>query len=292
METAAEFHLFLPQMRMSVDTLVERARAAEAAGFDGMWGMDHLAPPLAVDQPMYEAMTLNTFLAARTEQLTLGSLVLCDALRHPATLAREAVTIDHVSGGRFELGIGSGSVPEELVTFGVEPQGTGDRVTRLGETLDVIRALWSGESLDRDGRFFRMTAAQQLPVPLDRIPILIGGTGARMMKLVERHADWWNVPLHQLDKLDEMRPHAGKARVSVQERIVFIPSEDEREQITETAARRFGSMGTVVGSASELVDHYGTHTEIGVERFYVWFSDFGAPATLEAFGAEVISAFA
>ena len=288
---APEFHLFLPQMRMPLDTLVERANAAEAAGFGGIWGMDHLAPPLADDQPMYEAMTLNTFLSARTERLTIGSLVLCDALRHPTVLAREAVTIDHVSGGRFELGIGSGSVPGELVTFGVEPQGTGDRVTRLGETLDVLRALWSGEQVDYEGRFMRLRAAQQLPVPLDRIPILIGGTGPRMMKLVAKHADWWNVPIHQLDRIEKMREHAGDARVSVQERVVFVPSEVEREQIVETAARRFGSMGVVPGSASELVDHYGARVELGVERFYVWFSDFAAPATLEAFGAGVISAF-
>ncbi len=286
-----EFHLFLPQMRMSLETLVERAQAAEAAGFTGMSGMDHLAPPLALDQPMYEAMTLNTFLAARTERLALGSLVLCDALRHPASLAREAVTLDHVSRGRFELGIGSGSVPEELVTFGVQPQRVGDRVTRLGETLDVLRALWSGEPFDYDGTFFRMEAAQQLPTPLEHIPIVIGGTGPRMMKLVEQHADWWNVPLHQLDKIDEMRSRAGSARVSVQERVVFVVDEAEREKVVGTATRRFGTFGTVSGNAEELVDHYRARTALGVERFYVWFSDFAPPATLEAFGAQVISAF-
>ena len=289
---APEFHLFLPQMRMSLETLVERAQAAEAAGFTGMAGMDHLAPPLALDQPMYEAMTLNTYLAARTEGLTLGSLVLCDALRHPALLAREAVTVDHVSRGRFELGIGSGSVPEELVTFGVQPQAVGDRVTRLGETLDLLRALWSGESFDYEGSFFRMEGARQLPTPLAHIPIVIGGTGPRMMKLVERHADWWNVPLHQLDRLDEMRPRAGAARVSVQERVVFVVDEAEREKVLETAKRRFGTFGTVSGDAAELVDHYRSRAGLGVERFYVWYSDFGPPATLEAFGAGVISAFA
>jgi alkanesulfonate monooxygenase SsuD/methylene tetrahydromethanopterin reductase-like flavin-dependent oxidoreductase (luciferase family) len=237
-------------------------------------------------------MTLNTYLAARTERLTLGSLVLCDALRHPASLAREAVTVDHVSRGRFELGIGSGSVPEELVTFGVQPQAVGDRVTRLGETLDVLRALWSGEPFDYDGTFFHMEAAQQLPTPLEHIPIVIGGTGPRMMKLVEQHADWWNVPLHQLDKLDEMRPRAGAARVSVQERVVFVVDEAEREKVVETARRRFGTFGTVVGDADELVEHYRAHAALGVERFYVWFSDFAPPATLAAFGERVIGAFA
>jgi len=98
---------------------VARARAAEAAGFVGMTGMDHLAPPLADDQPMFEAIVTTTWLAAHTERITLGSLVLCDAFRLPALLARQAVSIDRASGGRFELGIGWGSVRDEFTTFGV-----------------------------------------------------------------------------------------------------------------------------------------------------------------------------
>ena len=108
------FHLFLPQMRMSLDDLVERARAAEAAGFEGIALMDHLAPPLATQHDMWEAMTAATWLLARTDALVVGHLVLCDPLRHPAVLARQAATLDHASGGRFELGIGWGSVPAEL----------------------------------------------------------------------------------------------------------------------------------------------------------------------------------
>src|SRR3954454_22442960 len=114
-----EFNLFLPQMRIPFDQLVARAQAAEAAGFVGLTGMDHLVPPMADDQPMYEAIVTTTWLAARTERLHLGWLVLCDAFRHPAVLARQAVSLDHASNGRFELGIGCVSVPEELVTFGV-----------------------------------------------------------------------------------------------------------------------------------------------------------------------------
>ena len=139
---AVEFHLFQPQMRMSLDALIERARGAEAAGFAGVWGMDHLMPPLANDHPMYEAMTTTMLLAARTDRIAVGNLVLCDAFRHPAMLAREAVTIDHASGGRFELGIGSGSVPDEIVTFGIGPEDAKARVRRLAETLTVVaRAL-------------------------------------------------------------------------------------------------------------------------------------------------------
>src|SRR5687767_15322423 len=101
-----QFHLFLPQMRLGLDAIVDRARAAEAAGFVGITGMDHLAPPMAEDQPMYEAIVTTTWLAAHTERINVGSLVLCDAFRLPAVLAKQAVSIDHASGGRFELGLG------------------------------------------------------------------------------------------------------------------------------------------------------------------------------------------
>ena len=144
---APEFHLYLPQMRLTMDAMVEKARAAEAAGFVGMAGMDHLAPPLAEQHDMYEALTTNAWLLARTERLVQGQLVLCDAFRHPATLAREAVTLDHASGGRFELGIGWGSVIEEFTTFGVSPTAARERVQRLTETLEILRGLWTGRAV-------------------------------------------------------------------------------------------------------------------------------------------------
>ena len=141
-----EFHLFLPQMRLSLDALVERARVAEGAGFTGIALMDHLAPPMALDQPMFDAIVTAAWLAAHTERLIIGHLVLCDSLRHPAVLARQAVSLDHASGGRFELGIGWGSVPEELTTFGIGSVDARVRVQRLGETLDArARSLDGGE---------------------------------------------------------------------------------------------------------------------------------------------------
>jgi alkanesulfonate monooxygenase SsuD/methylene tetrahydromethanopterin reductase-like flavin-dependent oxidoreductase (luciferase family) len=288
--TAIKFHLFLPQMRMSMDTIVERARAAEAAGFEGIALMDHLAPPLATEHDMWEAMTMATWLLARTDSLAVGHLVLCDSLRHPAVLARQAATLDHASGGRFELGIGWGSVPDELVTYGVGSPEPRQRVERLGESLEIIRALWTGEPVTYDGQFFQLRDAQQRPVP-GKIPILVGGVGPRTLELVRRHADWWNVPIHALDKLDERRDRVGDARVSIQNMVALLPSEADRPAVTETLARRFGGtiMGrnAVVGTAGEVADHFRTIAARGIERYYVWFADFAPPDTLRRF-AEVI----
>jgi alkanesulfonate monooxygenase SsuD/methylene tetrahydromethanopterin reductase-like flavin-dependent oxidoreductase (luciferase family) len=287
------FHLFLPQMRMPLDTLVERARAAEAAGFEGIALMDHLAPPLALQHDMWEAMTAATWLLARTQSLVVGHLVLCDALRHPAVLARQATTLDHASGGRFELGIGWGSVPEELDTFGVGQAPPRERVARLGESLEVIRALWSGEPVTYEGRFFRLRDAQQRPVPSRHIPIVVGGVGPRTLDLVRTHADWWNVPIHELDRLDERRDRAGDARVSVQTMVAVVPSEADRPAVTDLVARRFGGTGlaamTVVGTPPELAAHFASLRARGIERFYVWLSDFAPPDTLRRFGEVIAS---
>ncbi len=283
-----EFYVFLPQMRMTMDAIVERSRAAEAAGFVGIAGMDHLAPPLAFSSPMYEATVTTTWIAARTERLRVGSLVLCDSFRHPAMLAREAVSIDHASGGRFDLGIGWGSVPDELATFGAGSTEARARVGRLKETLELLKALWSGKVFDYRGEYFTLEAAQQMPTPLEHIPIVIGGAGRKTMELVATHADWWNVHVGIVDRLEQMRPMAGSARVSLQTYVAFVGSEDRRPAVEELARRRFGS-GPKVGSAPELVDHFGNLAAKGVERVYAWFCDFADPHTLAAFGDGVIN---
>ena len=279
-------------MRLTIPQLVARAQAAEAAGFDGIALMDHLMPPAALDQPMYEAMTTATWLAAATQTLKVGHLVLCDAMRHPAVLARQAVTLDHASGGRFELGLGWGSVPKELETFGVASTDARSRVSRMSETLDLVRALWSGERVDYAGEYHRVSGGQQLPTPLTRVPIVIGGAGKRTMQLVAEHADWWNLPINKIDELETLRPRAGSARVSIQLMVTLIRSEAERAEVTAAAQRRFGFMpvaGRAVGNAEEIAAAFDGYAARGVERIYAWFTDFAQPDTLEAFGAQLIN---
>jgi len=287
--TAPEFWLYLPQMRLTMDQLTERALAAEAAGFAGIAGMDHLAPPQAEAQPMFDAMVTNTWLAARTSTLRVGSLVLCDSFRHPAVLAREAVSIDHASAGRFELGIGWGSVPDEIERFGVGSTQAKARVRRLRESLEIMTALWRGETVDYDGTCFQLRGAQQQPVPLSTIAITIGGAGRQTMELVSAYADWWNVHISILDRFDEMRPLAGSARASMQVQVAFVGPGAAREHVEETANRRFGWGRSMLGTSAELTDAFGRLAERGVERLYVWFTDFSPPDTLAAFGDGVIA---
>ncbi|MFC5752416.1 LLM class flavin-dependent oxidoreductase [Actinomadura rugatobispora] len=289
------FHLYLPQMRMSHEAIVERARAAEDAGFEGMAFMDHLAPPLAFEHDMWEAMALAGWVLARTGTLTVGHLVLCDAFRHPAVLARQVASLDHASGGRFELGIGWGSVPAEMAIFGLPDAEPPERVGRLAESIEIMRALWTGEEIDHHGEHFTLKGARQRPVPTRPIPITIGGVGKRTLALVREHADWWNLPVQALDRLGALREQAGTARVSMQVMVALVPDEDRREEVTALAHRRFGrtKMGEslVVGTAPELADHFARRHAEGVDRFYAWFTDFAPAETLHRF-SEVIGAFA
>ena len=281
----AEWFVFLPQVRMEIDDIVERARVAETSGFDGIAFIDHLEPPGATHQSIWEAMTIATLVAARTQRLAIGHLVLCDAFRHPAVLAKQAVTLDAISGGRFELGLGWGSWPAEFERFGLEHGDDAPaRVARMDQTLGLLRQYWGqGEP---EGPI-------QEPRPDRDIPLLIGGTGPKTMDLVRRYAQWWNVPSHQLDRLPKLLPTVGDVGVSVQQMVGFVGAHADRDDVITTSTRRFGHLGSglVCGDAAELRAHFAGLAAQGVSRFYIWFADFAAPATLTEFADTVIADF-
>jgi alkanesulfonate monooxygenase SsuD/methylene tetrahydromethanopterin reductase-like flavin-dependent oxidoreductase (luciferase family) len=280
----AEWYLFLPQVRVPVADIVDRARHAEASGFTGIAFIDHLEAPGLPDESIWEAMSVATWVAAKTERLRIGHLVLCDAFRHPAVLAKQAVTLSEASDGRFDLGLGSGSWPAEFTRFDVGEQDPVARVKQLESHLDVISQYW--------GRGDDATRSQS-PLPTHPIPLILGGTGRRMMELVRRYADWWNIPANHIDRLAELAPAAGSARVSIQQMIGFVRKDSDPAKVREVSARRFGNLGSglVCGDADELSGHFSDLSGQGVERFYVWFADFATPESLHEFGETVIKTF-
>jgi alkanesulfonate monooxygenase SsuD/methylene tetrahydromethanopterin reductase-like flavin-dependent oxidoreductase (luciferase family) len=171
--------------------------------------------------------------------------------------------------------------------FGFGAPEPRDRVSRLKESLEIITALWRGEQFDYHGEHFDLRGAQQRPVPLENIPIVIGGAGRKTMELVASYADWWNVHVSILDKFEEMRTRAGRARCSLQVHVAFVGSHQSRDEVDQTARRRFWG-NHVLGTPSELVDYFASLAERGVERVYAWFTDFAPLETLSAFGEEVI----
>jgi len=280
-----EWYLFLPQLRLSAAEIAERARHAEASGFNGMAFIDHLEAPGLPDESIWEAMGIATWVAAKTERLRIGHLVLCDAFRHPAVLAKQAVTLSDASGGRFELGLGAGSWPAEFTRFDVGQQDPVARVEQLERHLALIRQYWGDD--------VQAGSAAQAPRRSHPIPLVLGGTGRRMMELVRRYADWWNLPANHLDKLPKLAPAAGTARLSVQQMVGFVRSGSDPNTVREVSARRFGNLGSglVCGDADELIGHFAGLAAQRVERCYVWFADFASPDSLQEFGESVIKAF-
>ena len=289
--TSPWFGLFLPQLRMDFATVLERTLAAEATGFDSVWLMDHLAAPAATDQDTFEGWTLAAALAARTNTIRIGHLVTCDPFRHPALLAKMAATLDVISDGRLELGIGWGSVPDELTTFGIGDGPPAVRAARLRESLEILDLMFSGERFDYAGKHFALRGAigRPRPVQLPRPPVHIGGAGPKLtMPIVRDHADWWNCPSYAIDRLDELLLTVGSARISTQHPVALAPSNAHRADVLATGERRFGSWGGLIGgTANEVADALTAEAARGVEGFVIQLTDFGHPETVDHFMAAV-----
>lgn len=194
--------------------VVRQAQEAEASGFDTVLVMDHfyqlpmLGPP---ENDMLECYTLLSALAQHTQVVRLSALVTGNTYRNPALLAKEVTTLDHVSGGRAQLGIGAGWFELEHNTLGFEFGTFSDRFERLEEALQIIRGMLAGDRPTFQGRWYSVTDAVNSPAPLSKIPLLIGGAGERKtLRLVAQYADESNLicqPTEVPRKLDVLARH-------------------------------------------------------------------------------------
>ncbi len=175
----------------------EAALAAEAAGFDSLWTDDHLVNDMgAPDIPVFEGWTTLAAWAALTRRPRLGLLVGAAPLRDPGLLAKSAITVDHISGGRVTLGLGSGWLASEYERFGIAFGEGEERADRLDELTTLVRKLLDGERVTHHGRHYDLVDAFAEPRPIQaHLPILIGGSGPRRtLRTVARNADIWNMP--------------------------------------------------------------------------------------------------
>ncbi len=176
------------------DVVVERWQLFEKMGFDSVWDCDHWVQPSKPSGPYFEAWTLLAALAARTERIRIGVLVSCNTFRHPAILAKEAVTIDHVSNGRLELGLGAGWYVPEHEMLGIDFPSAGELVGRFREAVEIVDHLMRNEYTTYEGKYYQLHEAAFRPGPVQqpRIPLTLGAKGPRMLEIVARHGDAWN----------------------------------------------------------------------------------------------------
>lgn len=184
-------------------TLVERWQRFEQLGFDSVWDCDHYVQPGRPTGPYFEGWTLLAGLAARTERIRIGVLVSCNTFRHPALLAKEAVTVDHISNGRLDVGLGAGWYKPEHEQFGIPFPGNAELVGRFREAVEVVDRLLRDEITTYEGRYYRLRDAASRPRPVQqpRPPLMLGAHGPKMLGIVARHADAWN----SFGTVEEMR---------------------------------------------------------------------------------------
>jgi F420-dependent oxidoreductase-like protein len=189
------FGLFLSQSTKPLSQVYDEFQMAEDLGFDHAWLVDHLVdtdgPP---SHPILEAWTLLAALAERTSRIRLGVLVTSNTFRHPAVLLKSAVTVDHISGGRLILGLGTGWHADEHRRYGLELPEPPERVDRFEEAVELISLLMAQERTTYAGRHYQLDDAPLEPRPLQtpRIPILIAAHRPRMLRLAARYADQWD----------------------------------------------------------------------------------------------------
>jgi alkanesulfonate monooxygenase SsuD/methylene tetrahydromethanopterin reductase-like flavin-dependent oxidoreductase (luciferase family) len=198
-----------------------------------------------------------------------------------------------VSDGRLELGLGWGSVPSELDTFGIGAEPPAVRAARLRETIVILRLLWSGERVSYEGRFHCLKDAIARPTPVQTpLPIHVGGAGPKLtLPIVREHADWWNCVSTGVERLDQLAPLVGDVRISVQHPIALADREDTRDATRERAEKRFaGWGGLLAGTAEDVASALAREARAGVELFVCAFADGGRAETLERFARRVVPA--
>jgi len=234
------------------ENVVKQAKAAEAAGFDRVFVMDHFyqLPGIgAHDEPMFECYTMLSALAQHTESIGLSALVTGNTYRHPTLLAKTVTALDHVSGGRATLGIGAGWFELEHTSLGYEFGTFTDRFEKLEESLQIIKPMLRGETVSRNGKHYQVADAVNSPPPLSRVPIMIGGSGEKKtLRMVAQYADESNlvrvtaadVP-RKLEVLAEHCEAVGRDRseidVTALQMVIVAPTMEEAEaDVAELAA--------------------------------------------------------
>ncbi len=199
-------------------SVVDQAKAAEAAGFDRVFVMDHFYQLPGIgqhDEPMFECYSMLSALAQHTETVRLSALVTGNTYRHPTLLAKTITALDHVSGGRATLGIGAGWFELEHDSLGYEFGTFTDRFEKLEEALQIIIPMLRGESVSLDGKHYQVADAVNSPAPLSRIPVMIGGNGEKKtLRMVAQYADESNLatgPASDVPrKLDALAGHCER----------------------------------------------------------------------------------
>jgi alkanesulfonate monooxygenase SsuD/methylene tetrahydromethanopterin reductase-like flavin-dependent oxidoreductase (luciferase family) len=304
MHNPVRFGLSLPAIPNAGTTgekyvaLVQERIAILSDQIDSLWFIDHLQMD---NRPLLEAWTTLTYWAALQPRLKIGHIVLSQSFRNPALLAKMTATLQYLTGGRFLLGIGAGWKEDEYRAYGYDFPSAGTRVAELEETLQIIKALWTQERATFEGKHYQVAEAYCEPKPDPLPPIVIGGTKPRMLRLIARYADWWNVSWKGIEAYRLLVAECERAC----DEVGRDPATLHRTWFggcfcaeNETELRRLNVDNAtperaLVGTPQQVIEQIQSFVELGVDHFELVlpFEHPMSKYSMEILASEVLPAF-
>lgn len=294
--------VFLPLSGLRWPDLEARARTIERLGYDALWFDDHFWFPGEPQNDHLEVWTALAGVALATSRLSIGPLVACHSYRSPGLLAKLAASVSAMSAGRLRLGLGVGWMEDEYRAYGYPFPRTGVRLEQLEETIEIVRRLWRDPRATFSGRHHSVVDAPALPKP-ERIPVVVGGAGDRLLALVARHADEWNCPNPAWRDLAERRDRLWREcerigrdpdGIAVSEQVLVVVGRGERglREARERAVVRIGGFARFdgdchVGEPEQVAESLRARAALGVGELAIMFGDFGSEEQLDLFATEV-----
>jgi probable F420-dependent oxidoreductase len=306
--------------------MVRVSNIAESYGFDSIWLCDHFLTTSPEDyvqdagissagaglaaaearpesMALLEGWTALAALARDTTRIRLGTSVLCNSYRHPSVLAKMAATLDVISEGRLDLGLGAGWFKREFEAYGIPFASAGERVAALGEALEVIKTIWTEPNPTYTGRFYTLDGAICDPPPLQKPhpPLWVGGEGDRVQRIAAHFAQGINIRWWSPQKVRERRDYLAEAcaevgrdpaslRLSVT--TLLAPTDSaEREAQVRAEFASIPDAGLIVGSPQKCIDRINEYRESGIDTFLFTIPHVVSSDYLEITGQEILGAF-
>ncbi|HXC53216.1 MAG TPA: TIGR03560 family F420-dependent LLM class oxidoreductase [Candidatus Limnocylindrales bacterium] len=304
------FGIQTAQQNMTWRELHDTWVAADSWGYDSLWLFDHFYPIFSdPDGPCHEGWTLLAALAHATRLARIGHLVTGNTYRNPCVLAKMAVSVDHISAGRLNLGLGAGWYELEHDSFGIEYPPIPRRLGALDESCRILKGMLRGERISLDGNHYRVRDAHAEPGPVQAggPPLMIGGAGRKvLLRIVAEHADMWNsfgTPAQMKELIDVIRDHGDRLgrdtdaiEKSVALPLCYSTNSDRQTSACSTLARAYGLSPEqareriMIGSKDECLEQVRSYLAVGVTHFI--FLSFGPVLLdeLQAFSEEVAPA--
>ncbi len=299
----------IPDDAAKWNTAVDIALKAEELGFHSIWVYDHFHNvPRPAHEAVFECWTTMAAISQRTSRIRLGQMVGCNSYRNPALLAKITSTLDVISGGRLEWGIGAGWYENEYRGYGYEFPKPKDRIGMLRESVEIVKSMWANVETTYDGKYYKTVRANCDPKPLQKPtpPVWIGGGGEQLtLRVVAEHAHCSNFggkPEEWARKREILKGHcAAVGRDESEIRKTWSPEVFIRSTEKELAERTKGGLwgdsvenwsdNNLVGTPEQVAEKVATYVKLGCTGFIPWCADYPDTETMGLFATKVMREF-